>query len=144
MHDDHDIPLLERQLRRRDWTSGSPVVLADGSCWQLPRIDEPLFITTEGLQAEFLAALQLASQAEGTPSFSMERIRYQTQLANIGCHLLMRNYELRDEDCQRLVEFSSLVDLFLFTRTVATVLDSSRARREVRPGRWFGKSFSAN
>ena len=121
------LPPESRRRRPRAWTGGSPVVLADGSTWLLPRIDFHLVYTSAGLREDFLDAFRLAQATRGTEGFSPQLVRYQLHMINVGYRLLRINYDATDAEWDRLLRFDRLVDAFLFTRAVGTAVSDARA-----------------
>ena len=117
---------LERRSRRRGWTGGDPVELADGSTWHLPRLDADLLATTGGLLDDIQDALDGADDgAMGCGPLSLGEIRYHAQMAVIGTRLLQANYDLPAARWKRLWGFDDLTAMFDLTARVAAALAAS-------------------
>ena len=122
---------LERRSRRREWTCGDPVGLADGSTWHLPRLDRVLLATAGGLLDDIQDALDVAAGADdagpGCGPLSLGEIRYHAQMAVIGTRLLQANYDLPAGRWKQLWGFDDLTAMFALTARIAEVLAGSAA-----------------
>lgn len=119
----------EARSRRRGWTQGLVVRLADGRDWLLPRVDIPLLITTPGLQDDLIATFKLIhdmqGELDGTKGHVLNLVHYHGHMANVGIRLLQVNYDLRDADWRSLLAFDTIFPMLTFTRAVSESIGDS-------------------
>ena len=121
--------MYERRYRRRGWTHGLPVLLADGLVWFFPKIDFALMAASSGLQIRMAEVFLLAreTQHEGdSTAFRIKTARYHSRMASLAIHLLRINYEQTEPQWERLMIFRDLNKIIHFSeQTSALFFDTS-------------------
>ena len=119
----------EARSRRRGWTQGVVVQLADGRGWLLPRVDIPLLITTPGLQDDLIATFRLIHDMQGevdeTKGHVINLVHYHGHMANVGIRLLQVNYDLPEAEWKSLLAFDTIFPMLTFTRAVSELIGDS-------------------
>lgn len=114
----------EQRYRRRGWTQGLQILLADGSAWHFPKLDFAMMATTSGIQWQMVEVLQLALETQNKPDGTVDKLKmamYYTQMSILAILLLNINYEMADLDWERLSTFGSLPELVNFSEQTSLV-----------------------
>lgn len=100
----------EKESRRRDWTAGRPVRLADGSEWSLPRISASFLATRGAIIDGLVATLDLAG--------SVDPATFQDHITRLAILLLLANYDLPDHAVSARLDFDRHDDEVRLLRVV--------------------------
>ena len=119
----------ESACRRRCWTQGRSLHLADGACWYLPRINLDILVLHPRLVGEIVKTFNFAGDVPldgmNLTYQTLSTALYHAQLAQLGITLLQINYDLPDESWQLLLNFEWLPAMLKMTFDVSEAIADS-------------------